>query len=699
MKWLIIVSVFLCVPTQCLIVGSDGAAFIQATIDFLAVDSDNEMRGFTAFDNGFTLENASTSCLYNSLMPLSGFFLLNNGTLNLNDNLLLSSNAYFGNPGTINGFGHTLDMPHTATFLLTQNFVLTPGETALAFLDDVSVGAVVNSVDWSYDNNYVVVALELNSGHELRVYSFDGTNLTFEGSTSLVTSGNSVRWHPSDYYFVCGVDDEGYDIFVYHFDTGTGNVSKTGQAYLTGTGKAVSWSPSGSYIAASSTDNAEEVEVFSFSGGGMSTAAVYNLSPSRDMNQNAIGWDSTSSYIATGFENYSGEPEIIVFHFNGSTITFNASSDSGASATAISYSPTKSWIAVGLAGGSQRLRIYDHNSGAGTLTEKTAARVGESITVRSVHWSPDGNYLLVGRDAGSGTELRVYEVDQTTAALTLVDDVNSVYNLLTARWSHDQDYVVAGGTDNKISVYSFSASAGFYSQGPVTQDPVIFKDLTVRFNSRIIPTNPVKCQGECIIDGKGHVLDLSGTTSLAVDSGASLLLRNVIVKGVSAGALVCLDSNGTLSLEDVTLLLDSDYSFTQGTLEILDDVTVTGPHIFTYKSSNVSTIKENATLFFDSGMTFKYDPPTTVKNLLAMEDATSVLHLYETALHSTTTGLQLTQGTLVVEGVCPVVSDATVQAEAIILGDGVSASNNVCLRILGESGLRVDSGFLEYKNV
>src|SRR5947208_3568257 len=65
--------------------------------------SNNEMRGFAAFEGGFTLADSTTSCLYNDYFPISSLITLNNGLLNLNRSLSLASNAQFTNAGKING--------------------------------------------------------------------------------------------------------------------------------------------------------------------------------------------------------------------------------------------------------------------------------------------------------------------------------------------------------------------------------------------------------------------------------------------------------------------------------------------------------------------------------------------------------------------------------------------------------------------
>lgn len=228
--------------------------------------------------------------------------------------------------------------------------------------------------------------------------------------------------------------------------------------------------------------------------------------------------------------------------------------------------------------------------------------------------------------------------------------------------------------------------------------PMIFNDLDLILHSDLALNGLTTFQSNCIVEGNGYTIDFS-SGSVAVDNGASVLFKNVTFSGISAGKIFCNNSSSVLSLQDVIWIQDSDYTFTQGTIEIFGSVKMTGGDFgFGYESDQVSMIKQDATWFFDSDMTFSYVPPTAASNLIAFADKTSALHLYETTLHATTTGIEFTNGTVIVEGTCPVDSQATVEAEGIRLGDGTVA-NDIDLKVLAESGFRVDSGYLIQKIV
>lgn len=228
---------------------------------------------------------------------------------------------------------------------------------------------------------------------------------------------------------------------------------------------------------------------------------------------------------------------------------------------------------------------------------------------------------------------------------------------------------------------------------------LMFNNATVVCNSDLSLNGPLRFNGNSILEGQCQTLNLNTLGSLITGTGGSLLLRDITIKGVHAGNFFCVDSAGTVSFDNVTLILDGNYSFTQGQFDVLSLAEVTGTNIFVYQSSAASSIRANATLFFDSGMTFSYVPPIASGSLLVLTDTSSTLHMYETTLYSTPTGLQLTKGNIIIEGRCPLYSDARVIAEAIKFGDGISSSNDVTINVLPESGLDIISGFALYNNV
>jgi WD40 repeat protein len=92
--------------------------------------------------------------------------------------------------------------------------------------------------------------------------------------------------------------------------------------------------------------------------------------------------------------------------------------------------------------------------------------------------------------------------------------------------------------------------------------------------------------------------------------------------------------------------LSADFNFRQGQLFINNDVVVSGTSSFVYSSPSSSFITHGGTLAFDHGTTFSFAPATASKDLLIMQDPTSVLKMNGCTLKCTDTGFRLTSGTL-----------------------------------------------------
>lgn len=232
----------------------------------------------------------------------------------------------------------------------------------------------------------------------------------------------------------------------------------------------------------------------------------------------------------------------------------------------------------------------------------------------------------------------------------------------------------------------------------VINAPLTIGNASVFINSYLTLNSVLTFSNTCIVEGGNNIIDMTNSNGrIAIGPGSTVLLKDTTIKGISAGDIFCEDNLGTLSLQNVTWAQNSNYTFTQGALEILLDVDFTGTFVFAYQSTKNLKINSNSTMYFDSGMTFSYAAATN--NLLTFVDNTSYLHLYETTLFANTAGLSLTKGNLLIEGACPVLNTSTLSASGILIGDGVSSANNLSLQIGAESGLNVQSGFLVYQNV
>jgi hypothetical protein len=662
----------------------------QTAALFPRTDSNNQILGFGAFEAGFSLGNGGTSCLYSAFYPVGGFVDLRDGTLNLQYDILFDETTNFFSAGTINGNGASVQMPS-----LTGSLPLVNSPT-LDFIAANARNATVPSIDWSFDSQYVAA---VSTTPILSTLLFNGSTLTQASilTLGLATGASSVRWHPTtDNIAVAQTTTgalAGFAIQVYTFSRLLGTLVSLVGAELgviilnSPSASAVAWRPDGNFLAASLTAGINlGVRVYSFGLLGILTF-VSGDATNTTVQNNALDWKD-NTYLAAG--NSAGTNQLKVYTFNGTTLATSINVNVGQTVSAVQWSNTSNnFLAVGLSSGTNRLAIYRHDPVGVTLTLQAASLIGETVSVLSVDWSPNGNNLAVGLALSSGrTEVRVYSVNQSTAALTLVAQVNADFNTNSYRWSPSGSYVATGDGGNYVTVYTPTVAPFTFNATKVT----LRSDLSLQNMSSLI------FSGACEVEGNNFTIDLTNISSFTIAANSSLLLKNVELVGIS-GLKISADSTSVLSLRNVKWVQNGDYVFANGAFNILDSVLLTGTSTFVYSSSRTSTIQANSVFNFDSGMTFSYAPPTNARNLLQMIDSSSQLYLLNTSLYSTTTGLQLTKGTLIIDGLTPVISSATSQVQGIMFGDGASAANNLTVKVLPESGLNLNSGFLIYNNV
>ena len=212
--------------------------------------------------------------------------------------------------------------------------------------------------------------------------------------------------------------------------------------------------------------------------------------------------------------------------------------------------------------------------------------------------------------------------------------------------------------------------------------------------------------GNTVLSGFGNNLKLLNNRDRinVVGLDSRLTIQDLSIEDVRFSNMHVERKNSALTLRNVELMLDSDYSFTMGTILFDQDVTVRGTSAFAYETAFGSTIDYNANLHFDTGTTFSYAPARAERDLLIMADASSALFLTGATLHSTTTGLQLTRGTLVLDHKNYLYNQdgagvATSFSEAVVFGDGASATNDLNVEVLPGGSIDLKSGILVFKNV
>jgi len=391
--------------------------------------------------------------------------------------------------------------------------------------DTTNTGYVVEAVDWSPDGNYVAVGMSAGasgstSWYDLEIYRFDGSNLVKVASKYYGAVGvNTVAWSSDGTYLAVGTNPgpttyepgitAGHELRVYSFDGSTlaGVASKDqGSAAV----NAIAWTTvSGTkYLAIGTGANPStsetnitanhELRVYSFDGSTLTGVASKDQG-SVGVNTVACTVVGGTNYVAIGTgvnpstneANITANYELRVYSFNGSTLAGVASKDQGAVAiNAVDWSPNGNYLAVGtnpgpttietgiIAGHELRVYSFDGNTLAGVVSKDQGGDV-----VNTIAWSPDGNYVAIGTSAdpsepGSGLdigvqqyhELRVYSFNGVSLmGVESKDQGATAVN--TVAWRPDGDYLTIGtdenpstsgtniGAEHELRVYYFDRSS------------------------------------------------------------------------------------------------------------------------------------------------------------------------------------------------------------------------------------------------
>lgn len=656
-------------------VGSDTTS--GGAISYLQLDgSENKIANYALMNDGFSLLDLATTCSFASVYSVAGGFFMQGGKVFLNRDLVFDSHYVFGGGGQIygNNYSLTLNNPNFVIEFFKGNF------GSLVELDNYNIGNDVYTSDWSYDDKYIVSGANHSSSRELRIFSFDGYNMTSVYSANYQDDVNSARWHPNDYYLAIGVQGvSGDDFIVYRWDPGTNTLTKI-DGVGAGNVRAVSWSNDGRYVAIGLGN--DYVKVYSFDGNSLTFIDQILISGSSiSIYRNDISWNGSGNYIAVGCRDNNGN-SLRVLNFDGSNLTQIAQENIGETVKNVNWRRNTDLIAVGLNGSSQRLRIYSFDGS--TLTDITSAYVDENRTVFALHWSRAGNYLAMGRDAKSGDDFRIYYYDNFNDQLLLLSGIDVSDDVYTVRWSWDDRYILMGSRNNKLYVYGIDRS------------DLYFYDTNLFFNSNLNLKMPIYLSN-CVLNLNGNVINLQQNSLINVLSGSNLTIKNAEIYGLNKQNLRCLSDDSSITFENCKLTLTSDYLFDVGSIKIVSDVNISGTSCFTYASRQTSTIDSFAMLHFEQGTTFSYAPRNNKRDLIYMSDFTSSLFLDGATLKITLTGIEFTRGTLLLDNKVTFSAIGSSLSESISIGDG-NLQNNLNLNILSSAELNIYGPF-KYNNV
>ncbi len=651
---------------QAATIGSDTAVTRFNTSQ--VVSNGDRIAGFAALNAGFSFNNASTLGTFDSFFHVMGPVALNFGTLILGQDLVLDSPSSIAVAGNIIGAGHTAALAPNISVLAGSALL---DSCAISFVNNAATAASVLGVDWNSSGQYVAVGLTNNAGNELSVYSWDGATLSLITGVNLAANTFAVSWHPTNNWIAVGRDGAaGAEIYNYSFNGVTLTLLSSIDLGGAGNGvRSVAWRPQGDFLAVGSDNNAAELRVYAVNGSGVfGASALVNLG----QDVNAVSWNSAGTQLAAGLDS-GADNELRVYLFAITpTLTLDSTFPVNQNVLACSWnkvSPNNEVIAIGVDAGTDRLQLYLHSTGSLTLIPS----ISIADTVNCLDWHPNGECLLAGLSNGTIYDLATYMFQNNVLSLNTSFELGT--DVLSCAWSRGTgSYAVVGDAANTVDVYRVDANF-------VNMTAVRFSDLFLELHNNVtLRDTSITFSGRSAIAGFNNTLTLTETATLVVEAGASLLLQNITISNLKDSRLRLTDSVSTLSVQNVTFILEDDFTLTNGYLDILGECIITGSRAFNYQTNQTSIIRGSNVVnsagdvkFFEGSLIldrilFNYNPPNNSSSLLNFESALSVLEIKSSILQATT--LSLLKGSIFVDGQSGLYSSGS-----ITLGSGVAANN------------------------
>lgn len=669
------------------IVGSTSSVSSQGMVTFPSSDTNNLAQGFTFFNQGFTLQDKRTTCTYNGYYPVTTAVTLNGGGLYLQQDLVLSNTCDFAaTGGRVYGNNYAVIFPHTsASYLLPAQ--LNSLNVQLNAIDSIAMFAPVRGLDWSGDSRYIVSCSDISStNNELKIYYFDGNLLTTTQSIEINRTTYTVSWNKKYPYVALGLitnPQSQMRVFRINFSNGTSIVTDVREFG----GKrcyAVDWHPTGTYLMAGKEAGSNaELETYSLDTvtGLLTNISIGDLSPNRDVGFNGISFSPSGNYVAVGtVANTSAggnEGQIHAFNSLSNDLPVVAFINPNITMQAVSWNPVyQNYVAFGyLNSGTDRIRLYQVNVGAGTLTDILSSHVPETNNVTCLDWHPSGQFLIVGIDNGLSSRVDLYYFDTTALTLTKMQTIATTSAVNIIRWSPDGSYVAWGENGNTVRVYGLSIT------------PLLFDNTIIVLNSPTIITGNIFLNNSCTIRGNGNQLSFGSQGALLVRKNSNVCFEDVIISGVQDNKIICLDDSGSIVFENCSIDMNAQYTYSRGSLLFSGINELSGGAAFIFSSRGTMSIDSWSTLLVNDNVVFQYAPVRARRDLISLADRTSQIYFDQASLVATSTGLRLSTGTLLFDNSVTLSSQGRNNAEGIVL------DRSLALEVLGNAQLEL-CGFI-----
>ena len=281
----------------------------------------------------------------------------------------------------------------------------------------------VLSVKWSPSGQYIAVGMDATgaTAGQLIIFAFDRTTFSLK-QVAQVTTGvdlvvNSVDWSFDEQYVAFGVAENvaGDEVFVYKFDRVNNTLTFAASTPVDPTldVTSVNWSHDGQFLAVTTFDLAiaSEVLIFQFNRAVPNLTEVASQSFIVGIGVNAARWSSSDLFLAVGTTGgFIDQTQI--YRFNKQTFNLNlvASNNLGIitiTVNGLSWAPNEEYLAVvsTFIINEDQVHILHFDKDA-SLEKVGGASLG--VVALSVDWSPDGQLIAVS-DTILNQQIIVYQ--------------------------------------------------------------------------------------------------------------------------------------------------------------------------------------------------------------------------------------------------------------------------------------------------
>lgn len=673
---------------QCIVIGSNTILSRQPTAYFPTSDTDNTMLGFALFDNGFFLEDLSTSCTFDSFYLLNGTSGLNGGTLSLNQQLSLGAKFSPVTTGHIIGNGNALTFPATSTQITFPMFgLLSTNSLSKGF--QFLLPNSIQSLDISNDDKYIAIGMKTSPNPELLMYTFKNKVIV---PTSLAPLGgkfgttiNDIKWHPTTNHLAVCRNDKKFSVFQKTDTTFTLN-AEINLGAITPT--SCLWDPSGTYVMVSTNDyhNALISYLFTPETHTLILSANKDIPAGLTVVPQSIRFSPSGNYLAVGLNKSPQESYVYLYLFTAGWLDLVASVQVNDTIANISFDDSETYLAV-TSSRQTLVNVFKYDQ----TTLQPQITIPETPAGYAAHWDTLGYYLDIAGTEGNPQELFFNAPDYCPPLMPLFSNGTyiPILGYIPFHWAHDETKFIAGTVDKALKYYH------------VVQKPFTLENLQIEIPTNMKLSSPLNIKGNCIITGsQGNAqLTLTDQASINIFPNSSLTFENIQISNVHDSNIKGTDQTSNLTLNQASFILDGNFTFSYGSLTINKESAINGKDKrFAYTSSCNISVLENAMLSLGQGVTFFYNPISGKPDLITFANHASGLRLSEAHLAVGTSGLKLLGGMLIADVTAYLDGTPGSDLYTIEIGND-SSDSDFQLYIMPVTKLICTSGRFWYRNV